>query len=332
MLVISKDKSTLMKGIVIIMMVFLHLFNDNHTAECTNLLYIGDVPFAKWLSNACGPVPFFLLFSGYGLAFTYERKGLFFSGQLRRIFKLYVHYWIILTVFLIIGWYMYPDRYPGTWWRLLINVLAWKTDYNHSMWFLFPYCLVALTSRNIIQTIDKLGYLKSVVLSAVINFGACYIISRYHATMLADFGFLSLCVVYLQFLYPFTVGVVFYRGDFQWNKQMPQWLVLLIMTCVVVIVATITVSVIYIIYVPIMVLLFCQLSVPKWLEILLLELGRKSMAIWMIHTWYSHYLFHEQVYSLKYPVLIFGGVLIVSYLTAIPVMWAAKKSLAAMKL
>ena len=77
-----------MKGIVIIMMVFLHLFNGNHTAECTNLLYIGDVPFAKWLSNACGPVRFFLLFSGYGLAFTYERKGLFFFWSTKENFQI----------------------------------------------------------------------------------------------------------------------------------------------------------------------------------------------------------------------------------------------------
>lgn len=76
MLSISKDNSTLLKGIVIIMMIFLHSFNKNHTDLCTNLLYVGDLPFAKWLSNACGPVDFFILFSGYGLAYTYDQKGL----------------------------------------------------------------------------------------------------------------------------------------------------------------------------------------------------------------------------------------------------------------
>lgn len=128
------------------------------------------------------------------------------------------------------------------------------------------------------------------------------------------------------------MGVVFYRSDFQWKYQMPQWLVLLMMTCVVAFVATIAVSVISIIYVPVMVFLFCQLSVPKWLENLLLELGRKSMAIWMIHTWYSNYLFQEQFFSLKYPVLILGVVLLVSYLTAIPVMWLSNKFIRCFKL
>ena len=48
MLTISKDRSTLIKGIVIVMMVFLHLFNKSNTDLCTNLLYIGGEPFAKW--------------------------------------------------------------------------------------------------------------------------------------------------------------------------------------------------------------------------------------------------------------------------------------------
>ncbi len=92
MLSISKDRSILIKGIVIIMMVFLHLFNKSKTDLCTNLLYIGDEPFAKWLSYACNPVWFFVLLSGYGLAYTYEKGNLQFIKQLKRIFKLYMHF------------------------------------------------------------------------------------------------------------------------------------------------------------------------------------------------------------------------------------------------
>lgn len=306
------------------MMVFLHLFNGNHTDECINLLYIGDVPFAKWLSNACGPVPFFLLLSGYGLAFTNEHSKLTFLKQLKRIVKLYLHYWVILACFLFVGWYLFPERYPGSWIRLLNNVTVWKADYNYEMWFLFPYVLIALSSKFVIQAIDKIGFIWSVIATAVINIAACYVISRYHATFLAENSLVSLTVVYLQFLYPFTVGVVFYRSDYQWNYQLPQWLVVVTMICVVAIAATISISIMSIVYVPIMVILFLQLQFPQWLVHILLELGRKSMPIWMIHTWYSNYLFHEQVYSLRYPVLILGGVIIVSYLTAIPVMWVVK--------
>ena len=311
MIKISKDKSQLIKGIVIIMMIFLHLFDKNNTDLCDNLIYIGDQPFTKWLSNACSPVGFFVLLSGYGLAYTYEKGNLSFAKQLKRIFKLYMHYWIILAVFLSIGCYMYADRYPGSWQRILINVTGWKTDYNFEMWFLFPYSLVALTSMYIIKAIEKIGYLCAVAITACMNFGACYIISRYHATILADNSVLAMGVVYAQFLYQFTIGVMFCRAKFQ-----------------IKVVATINISVTYIVYVPLMTFLFCQLSYPKWMDSILTELGRKSMPMWMIHTWYCYYLFQEQVYSLKYPIFILGGVIFLSYLTAIPFMWITKKVLA----
>ena len=327
MLSISKDRSILIKGIVIIMMVFLHLFNKSNTDLCTNLLYIGDEPFAKWLSRACNPVWFFVLLSGYGLAYTYEKGNLQFTKQLKRIFKLYMHYWIILAVFLCIGCSLYPGRYPGTWDRILVNAVGWETNYNYEMWFILPYSLVALTSQYIIRGIEKIGYILSVVLTIFLSLAVLYTISRYHSTLLSEYPILSLTAVYVQFLYPFTVGVAFCRSNYQWSYQMPTWLALVIMVILVSAVCSIRIPVWGYFYVPLMIYLFCQLQFPKWLNSVFMALGRKSMAIWMIHTWFCYYLFREEVYSLKYPVLILGGVLIISYLTAIPFMWITKKLL-----
>jgi len=327
MLTISKDKSTLIKGIVIIMMVFYHLFNKNHTDLCTNLLYIGDVPFAKWLSRACNPVWFFLLLSGYGLAYTYNKCGFSLAKQLKRIFKLYMHYWVILAFFLVLGWYMKPSSYPGSWDKLLVNMTGWQTNYNFEMWFLLPYSLVAITSHYIIRSIERVGYMMAVFLTIFISLGALYTISRYHSTILAEYPILSLCAVYLQFLYPFTVGVTFFRTKYQLDYQIPSWLTLIIIVIVVSAVCTIRIPVWGYIYVPLMIFLFSKLQFPKWLNKVLMELGHKSMPIWMIHTWFCYYLFHEEVYSLKYPVVILLVVLVVSYLAAIPFMWITKKFL-----
>ena len=90
----------------------------------------------------------------------------------------------------------------------------------------------------------------------------------------------------------------------------------------------INISVTYIIYVPLMIFLLCQLSYPKWMDSILTELGKKSMPMWMIHTWYCNYLFREQVYLLKYPIIIFLSVVVISYLTAIPFQLITKKILA----
>ena len=120
-------------------------------------------------------------------------------------------------------------------------------------------------------------------------------------------------------LYPFTVGVAFCRSKYQWSYQMPTWLALVIMVILVSAVCSIRIPVWGYVYVPLMIYLFCQLQFPKWLNSVLMELGRKSMAIWMIHTWFCCYLFREEVYSLKYPVFILGAILIISYLDRHPI-------------
>lgn len=307
------------------MMVFLHLFNGNHTNLCVNFIHIGDEPMAKWLSNACGPVDFFLLLSGYGLAYTYEHKGLPFIQQVKRIFKLYVHYWIILLIFVFLGSLIKPDFYPDSWNLFLSDFSGWSYTYNGEMWFLLPYCMVSFVSPLIISFAKRFGYLKFVFMMGIIHLMICYIISRYGARYLYDNMLLYRPLQFFLFLYAFSVGVAFYLSDFNFNKLIPSWVVAISVIILVVFVASFGNSVVYMVYVPLMVILFCQMSFPRWIERILMELGRKSMPIWMIHTWYCYYLFQPQIYSLKYPILILGGAILVSYLTAIPVMWAAKK-------
>ena len=113
----------------LVRMLFLHLFNGQHTDLCTNLFYVGDVPLALWLTWACNPVSFFLLLSGYGLACKYEKGSLSPRNQSSRIFNLYLHYWIVLAIFLVIGHLLYPSRYPGSLSTLIANVTGWNTDY-----------------------------------------------------------------------------------------------------------------------------------------------------------------------------------------------------------
>lgn len=321
----SKDKSIEIKGIVIIMMIFLHLFNGNHTDLCVNFFYVGDKPMAKWLTNACGPVGFFLLLSGYGLAYTYEHKGLHFIQQVKRIFKLYVHYWIILIIFVFLGVLIKPEAYPGSWRLLLSDFLGWSYSYNGEMWFLFPYSMVSLASPLIISFARRFGHFQFVFMMGVIHVMTCYIISRYGAICFYDNMFLYRPLQFFHFLYAFSIGVVFYLAEFNFNKLIPSWAVTISVIMLIVFVSSFGNSLIYMIYVPLMMILFCHISFPRWIESILIELGRKSMPIWMIHTWYCYYLFQPQIYSLRYPIIILGGAILVSYLTAIPVMWAAKR-------
>ena len=327
MLTICKDKSLLIKGIVICMMVWGHLFYGNHTDLCKNLLYVGEEPFAKWLSNACGPVNFFLLLSGYGLAYTYDKGKLSVRGQVKRLFKLYFHYWVVLALYLPIGCVVAPQRYPGMWDTLFANATGWHTTYNAEMWFLFPYCTVALASPLIFKVMDNVGNMQALVLAGMTHIVTCYSISRYGSQYFFDNMILYQPLLFFHFLFAFVLGAFLYRTNLELDRHIPQWAVILLIVLSVCVVATFGNAVVYMAYVPLMVWLFCKLSYSKWLEKLLMELGRKSMVIWMVHTWYCYYLFQPQVYSLKYPIVIMGGLILVSYLTAILIMWITAKLL-----
>ena len=325
MLSMSKDRSTIIKGIVILMMLFLHLFNGTNTNACQNLFYVADMPLALWLTGACGPVGFFLLLSGYGLAYTHGKGGLGLAKQARRILRLYIHLWVILLIFLTIGHCMKPDVYPGSLSKLISNVTGWNTTYNAELWFLFPYSVVSLLSKYIIKVVDWLGNLKALLIAMAIQIVTSFLISRYGGRFFYHQMLFYQPLLFFHFLYPFVTGVVLFRTKYNLQLDWPTWkklasvLVLVIISCIV------RTSAFYIVYVPLMVVLFNSLSYPRWLELILLELGRKSMPIWMIHTWLCYYLFRDYIYALRHPPVIFLALVVVSYAIAVPVMKVAKQ-------
>lgn len=78
---ISKDNSLLLKGFALLLMVFLHLFNNQaNLKEAFSLCSVQGVPLANWLSRGCSPVGLYLFVSGYGLYFSHKlskRGGVF---------------------------------------------------------------------------------------------------------------------------------------------------------------------------------------------------------------------------------------------------------------
>lgn len=324
MLKLSKDNSTVIKGIVITMMVFYHLFNGKHMFMYTGLVHIGKVPLATWLAAACWPVSLFLILSGYGLAYKFENGGIEPRYQLRRISRLYIHYWVVLAIFVTCGHFMSPADYPGSPGRLIGNMLGWNVNYSGEMWFLLPYCVISLLSLYIIRIISRLGNLVSVIITTAIFLCTSFAISRYAKFLYGNMIVYQplLCFHLLQ---AFTMGVVLRRTSQRLNFQVPQWIILAATGALVLATCLIPNSLTYLVYCPLLIILLGNARWSGWVKAVLSELGKKSMTIWMIHTWLAYYLFHDQFYSLKYAPLIFIAVLGASYLISIPVMWLASR-------
>jgi len=178
----TREQTTILKGVAILMMLFLHLFNgSNLSAVCEPLIFVGGTPLVHIINRACNPVGIFLMLSGYGLSYTYYRGKLSVNGQERRLLKLYIHYWLILLIFVSIGFFVKPSKYPGSLLDIIMNFTSLSSSYNSETWFLFPYTLLSLTSIWIFKCIDKLGSVKSIVVSWILYMVSCYVISRYIA-------------------------------------------------------------------------------------------------------------------------------------------------------
>ena len=323
MLQLSKENSTVIKGIAISLMLFLHLFEGDNAEACVNFIRIGGMPLVSLLARACNPVAIFLLLSGYGMACKYEKGALNPLHQGSRALFLYLHYWITLAVFLTIGHQMVPALYPGDWTTLIENAIGWRPSYNHEMWFLLPYVLVSIVSLYILRAVDKAGLICVIAVTAVLHITTHLYISHHMEALYTNLPLFQL-LMFSQFLYQFTMGVALRRTSINLRWRLPQWAVIAGLAVLVLILCETNIYLCYMFCAPLMVILFCHLRFPRWLKAILLELGHKSMAMWMIHTWLAFYLFRPQVYSLRHPVLIFLGLLVVSYILAIPVMWTAR--------
>jgi len=65
--------------------------------------------------------------------------------------------------------------------------------------------------------------------------------------------------------------------------------------------------------------LFLRIPRWEWMDKVLAELGNKSMDMWMIHSWFCYYLFHDWIYTFRYPVVIMAVLVIISYLSSLVV-------------
>ena len=99
-------------------------------------------------------VGLYLFLSGYGLYITYQRNPNI--QPWKRIVKLYLNFWIVFAIFISLGAWLYPNRYPGSCTAFLNNVTGWHTTYNGEWWFLFPYVLLVLSAKWIFKVINRL--------------------------------------------------------------------------------------------------------------------------------------------------------------------------------
>lgn len=270
-IIFDKEKSQIMKGVAIIAMIFHHC------------LFITD---NYWWLVVCQSMKICVAFFCFIIGYAYMYSDNTFIGRMRRTFKLYVQYWIILLIiFIPLNFYGLDIE------NIAYNVVGIKHNLHYFNWFLYFYLFTMLIFPVLKIIIDRYKYFDTIT----IVFG-CYAIK-----LLADQSLredpgniwikaLIECMVYLPMV---GMGYAFNRYrifDFIQDKYLKHhdwkvWVVFVI-TSVLMMKRVILGVYLDLIWAPIMIYCITYfLTRYKWtyLHNVLIEFGKMSMLMWFIH-------------------------------------------------
>lgn len=316
----SKEYTNYLKGVAILMMLFLHLFQHiEWDMSLSSIFHIKDIPLVFYIARMCNPVPFFLILSGYGLYAVYTKSG--GVKPWKRVSNLYIHLLLIYLLLVPLASYVKPEMYPGSMSVFLKNVTSWQCTYIGEQWFFLPYIILMIVSKWVFKFFDKLRCYWLIGVVVVIWMGTTYILKHFDSDTLAS-NMLFYNIFLAVFMLPsFTLGYMANR--FAWVNKMNVLFtkygkgintlpaIFLIALCIFrCFVPNASIAPYFAIT---FILLFAQISLGKYTGNVLTYLGKHSMNMWLIHTWFSTRLFHGFFFDhLQYPVLIYITLLTIS--------------------
>lgn len=268
------------------------------------------------LSYLCNPVYPFTFLSGYGLYISYSHGK---RNAAKRLWGLYLKYWVSLLLFVplacLIG---NRDVYPGTWLHVAENVTSLRTSYNGTVWFLFPYSCLVLFSPYIFSCIGRMGR-KGWLCTVLFILVTCSLLLHFYGSYFIDHHYVYLLEHVYELLIPFLIGV-FCAKEVRYSRLAKRGgavtLILLATLALLVPMHQWPLGLLYPVYMLMLFLCIALLSLPRFLSQLLRLLGRRATAMWFVHAYFCWYLFSAQFYALRYSLLIYGGLVVVSYIAA----------------
>ena len=206
----TKNETQIMKGVAILLMLFLHLFNREENVNlCYNTFNVLGMPFVYWLQVATNPVSFFVVLSGYGMHYIYTNDGKD-KHRWSRVFKLYLHLWVILAIFTGIAHFKNINYYTDIV-DVIRNYTAFNCTWNGEVWFLFPFVCLSLLSPYIFKIIDRMKTIWILVLFYFMNLCTCFVISRFGEQYLYKNMLLYNPFLILHLVPSFVYGAIIHR-------------------------------------------------------------------------------------------------------------------------
>lgn len=319
----DKKESLIVKGFAASSMVFMHLFNQMGNVNlCENFISIDGMPLVYLLSIPSIRVALYLFMSGYGLYCSFDKDKIGRGKTKQRVLLLYARFWIIFCVFIGIGVILFSPSYLKSPSVFIGNITGFDTTYNGEWWFLFPYIMLVITSKFIFRVVDR--YNPLLIIGAVgAIFLSAYTMCKLNGEFLYSNHFVYQPLLYCTSLFSFVIGALSAKYNvFVVIRKRLQLLNANLVQTLFIVLPLICLGV-RIFYIPFgvfdsllaFVILFAIVLMRryKWIDSILTIIGKQSTNIWLIHSFFFYYFWHDFFYSLKYPVLIFIVVMLLSY-------------------
>lgn len=339
---LSRKDTKMTKGLAIVSMVILHLFcRKGADVYGTPLLWINDTtPFVYYLgflAEIC--VPMYCLCSGYAHYRLGETGGLTVKRNSKRLLKFLINFWIVLAFFSIVGLIVKSEDIPGSFTEFLGNVFLYKLSYNGAWWFVATYVLLVSLSFPLFKLVEKVNG----ILLFIIMAGQMLFFWIYDSTIKEAMSINSIMsIVATQFvnlvgdvLFSYVCGMIIAKYNivtFIKKKKIKNiWLLLiLLLMSVVVCIAEKAFAMPF--YAVIVFLIFNSISKNKAFIKTFDFLGTHSTNIWLVHMFFYLTLFAGLVQNLKYPILIFIGMIFVCILVSYIIMFIFNKIIKRLKI
>ena len=317
---ISKNESMIIQSIAVMLMVFHHLFgfperisSDYIIISNFSFFHIGTI--LSYFGRIC--IGMFAFNSGYGMykklnSYTYSsyfdviKKG--YSCTLRQLKNFYIRYWIVFIAFIPMG--IMFGRYKFNLTEFVLSLFGLVSPYNLEWWYVKCYCIFLL--------IFPLLYLIDYVLCKLMRSYVLFLVYGIALLIFAVFNNKLLFIENLNTYLCFFSGMVCVSLNLfdnlkelylkiKWARYLIAVTVILLMVLVRSVVST---DCEYdFLFVPIFIFNICivlKSSVfKKTVNKVLFIVGKYSMYIWLIHTFFAYYYFQNFTYFFRYSILIF---------------------------
>ncbi|MBS4220159.1 acyltransferase [Bacillus sp. FJAT-49711] len=320
----TKSDMNMTKGVAILFMLLLHLFcRKEINGLYETFIYIGEVPLLYYLAlfgDAC--VPMYCFASGYGLYITFTKTySVNVKKNVLRILKLLVNFWIILLIFVTIGYFAGKvDKYPGSIEDFFLNFFVLSNSYNGAWWFLQTYIILVVLSPWIFKIIMKYNSLFIILVTGIIYL-VTYVQRIKQVFDFSDYPFFALCinatVLVGTSLLPFIVGAIFEKEKIyskihqKINKLSHKNTISILAILILIIIHSIYESmVIAPITAIIFICLFNVMTKRKSVQKVLNYFGDHSTNIWLTHMFFYMTIFPQLTFAPRYPIFIFAWLIV----------------------